>query len=260
MPKHLAPPPVAIHGVFHQPPVHKLPAGSCDCHTHVFGPMAQYPMAPDRQYTPGLAMLDDLLGLHDQLGLERVVIVNASPYGSDNRCTLDALRKLGPRGRGVAVIDAQTSDAQLQVMHDAGVRGVRINLETQGIEDPVFAASQIAWAHQRVKDMGWHLQLYTNLTVFASLERALDPVRVPVVLDHFVRATAAQGTSQPHFEHLLQRMREGRVWVKLSAPHRISRVPDSADARVLAEALIEANPDRVLWGSDWPHSGAAPGL
>ncbi len=254
-----APQAVAIHGVFHQPPTQALPEGSCDCHTHVFGPIAQYPMAPDRQYTPGLALLDDLLRMHDQLGIQRVVIVHPSPYGSDNTCTLDALRALGQRGRGVAVIDAQTSDALLQTLHDAGVRGVRINLETDGIVDPDFAARQVTWAHERVKDMGWHLQLYTNLPVFASLERALDQVSVPVVLDHFARAVAAQGIGQPHFAHLLKRVREGQTWVKLSAPHRISTMPDGPDTRVIAQALIAANPNRMLWGSDWPHPGAAPG-
>lgn len=250
---------VSIHGVSHQAPARTLPAGSCDCHTHVFGPSAQYPMAPDRQYTPGVALLEDLLRLHDHLGIQRVVIVHPSPYGSDNTCTLDALRSLGGRGRGVAVIDAHTTDAQLQNLHDAGVRGVRINLETNGIEDSAFAARQVTWAHERVKSMGWHLQLYTNLAVFASLARTLDQVSVPVVLDHFARAVAARGIDQPHFAHLLARVRDGQAWVKLSAPHRISDKPDGLEASVIAQTLIAANPDRMLWGSDWPHPGVALG-
>jgi predicted TIM-barrel fold metal-dependent hydrolase len=252
-------PSAAIHGVMHQPPRKALPAGSCDCHTHVFGPNERYPLAADRQYTPGQARLEDMLRLHDQLGIDRVVIVHPSPYGSDNSCTVDALRLLGERGRGVAVIDEKTSDAQLQTMHDAGVRGVRVNLETDGINDPVLATRQLLWAHDRVKDLGWHVQIFTNLTVFASLEPALDQLSVPVVLDHFCRAPAALGPSQPHFGSLLQRVREGRVWVKLSAPQRISNAPDCADAEVMVQALIAANPDRLLWGSDWPHPGAAPG-
>jgi len=249
----------AIHGVMHQPPHRVLPAGSCDCHTHVFGPTDRYPLATDRQYTPDQARLEDLLRLHDQLGIERVVIVHPSPYGSDNSCTVDALLALGERGRGVAVIDAMSSDKQLQAMHDAGVRGVRINLETDGIHDPALATRQLLWAHDRVKDLGWHLQIYTNLAVYASLEPALDQLSVPVVLDHFCRAEAALGPDQAHFGRLLQRVRQGQVWVKLSAPHRISSAPDCADAAVMVQALVAANPDRLLWGSDWPHPGAAPG-
>ena len=142
--------PSAIHGGLHEAPLTRLPPGSCDCHTHVFGPQDQYPLAAERQYTPGIASLESMLALHDQLGIERVVIVHPSPYASDNRCTVDAVRALGERGRGVAVIDAQTSDAELQTMHEAGVRGVRINLETDGIHDPVFASRQLLWAQERV--------------------------------------------------------------------------------------------------------------
>ena len=252
-------PPTAIHGVTHQTPQMRLPPGSCDCHTHVFGRAEHYPFATDRQYTPGVATLDDMLQLHDLLGIERVVIVQPSPYGADNRCTVDALRTLGDRGRGVAVINEQTTDAQLQAMHEAGVRGVRINLETEGIQDPEFAGRQLLWAQHRVKDMRWHLQLYTNLTVFASLDKALDRVQLPVVVDHYGRAQAALGPEQANFDALLKRVRSGQAWVKLSAPHRISSAPDCADAAALTHALIEANPDRMLWGSDWPHPGAPPG-
>jgi predicted TIM-barrel fold metal-dependent hydrolase len=156
-------------------------------------------------------------------------------------------------------MDKNTSDAQLQTMHGAGVRGVRINLETDGIHDPAFATRQLLWTHDRVKDLGWHMQIFTNLAVFASLEPVLDQLSVPVVLDHFCRAEAALGPAQAHFGRLLQRVRQGQVWVKLSAPHRISSAPDCADAAVMAQALVAANPDRILWGSDWPHTGAAPG-
>lgn len=259
MPQTHATPSTAIHGVMHQPPHSVLPAGSCDCHTHVFGPTDRYPLAADRQYTPDQARLEDMLRLHDQLGIERVVIVHPSPYGSDNSCTIDALLALGERGRGVAVIDEKTSDKQLQTMHDAGVRGVRINLETGSIHDPALATRQLLWAHDRVKDLGWHVQIYTNLAVFASIESALDQLSVPVVLDHFCRAQAALGPDQAHFGNLLQRVHQGQVWVKLSAPHRISNAPDCADAEPMVQALIAANPDRLLWGSDWPHPGASPG-
>ncbi len=249
----------AIHGIHHQPPQTQLPPGSCDCHTHVFGAQDAYPLAAERQYTPGMATLQDMLALHDQLGIERVVIVHPSPYGSDNRCTVEAVCALGDRGRGVAVIDTQTSDAGLHAMHEAGIRGVRINLETDGIHDPAYASAQLLWAQGRVKALGWHLQIYTNLAVFASLDHTLDAITVPVVLDHFCRAPAALGPQQKHFDTLLARVKSGQVWVKLSAPHRISSAPDFADAGALVQALVSANPDRLLWGSDWPHPGVPAG-
>jgi len=251
--------PIAIHGVFPQPPHTVLPAGSCDCHTHVFGPPERYPLAADRQYTPGQAQLEDMLRLHEQFGIERVVIVHPSPFGSGNSCTLDALLALGERGRGIVGIHEKTSDKELQAMHDAGVRGVRINLETDGIHDTALAKRQLLWTHERIKDLGWHVQLYTNLTVFASLANVLDQLSMPIVLDHFCRAQAALGTNQAHFDTLCQRVRQGQVWVKLSAPHRISNAIDCSDAGGLMQALIQANPDRLLWGSDWPHPGAAQG-
>jgi predicted TIM-barrel fold metal-dependent hydrolase len=250
---------ITIHGTAHDAPNFKVPARACDCHTHVFGPADRYPYAADRLYTPGEASASDLLKLHRHLGLERVVIVHPSPYGADNACTLDALRELGERSRGVAVIDEKTTDAELEDMHDAGVRGVRLNLETSGLNDPTYASKQLKWASARVAPLGWHLQLYTNLGVLASLRDAVRGLPMPLVVDHFCRVRAELGTEQPHFDVLLELIQEGKVWVKLSAPHRISSAPDCADAATIARALVAANPDHMLWGSDWPHPGARPG-
>jgi predicted TIM-barrel fold metal-dependent hydrolase len=249
-----------IHGVTHQAIAFEMPSLACDCHTHVFGPTDRFPFAPGRLYTPGAASVASLLALQQQLKLQRVVIVQPSPYGSDNACTVAALRELGNRARGVAVIDEATSDSQLQAMHAAGVRGVRLNLETGGIADPVFAENQLRWASARVAALGWHLQLYTNLALLAALQGVIRELGHPLVIDHFGGAKAALGTAQPHFDALLTLVQEGRVWVKLSAAHRISNQPDCADAAPIAQALIAANPDRMLWGSDWPHPGAKPGV
>lgn len=236
-----------------------MPAHACDCHTHVFGPNETYPFAADRVYTPGEASVEDLLSLHRHLQIERVVIVHPSPYGSDNACTLGALRALGDRARGVAVIDEAVTDSQLQTMHDAGVRGVRLNLETSGISDPAYAASQLSWTSQRVAKLGWHLQLYTHLGVIAALSDVIRTLGCPVVVDHFCGAKAALGTGQPHFDSLLELVKAGKVWVKLSAAQRISSTPDGSDVANIAQAMIAANPDRMVWGSDWPHPGARPG-
>lgn len=248
-----------ILGTTHDPVDFAMPAQACDCHTHVFGPNEKYPFSADRFYTPGEASVEDLRALHRHLQIERVVVVHPSPYAADNACTLDALRTLGDRARGVAVIDETATDAELQEMHHAGVRGLRINLETGGVSDTRYAARQLTWASERVAAMGWHLQLYTNLPVIAALRDLIRTVACPVVVDHFCRAQANLGTEQPHFETLVQLVEEGKVWVKLSAPHRISSAPDCADAGVIAQSLIAANPDRMLWGSDWPHPGAKPG-
>ncbi len=248
-----------LHCATHEPLNFTMPALACDCHTHVFGHAGQFPFAADRQYTPGDASVAELLALQKHLGLDRVVIVHPSPYGADNACTVDALRQLGNRARGVAVIDTATTDAELRDMHEAGVRGVRLNLETTGISDPRLAAEQLRWASARVAPLGWHLQMYTQLSVVVSLQAEIEALSIPLVVDHFCRASAALGVDQPGFDVLLNLVRAGKVWVKLSAPHRISNLPDCDDAKPLVQALVAANPDRMLWGSDWPHPGAKPG-
>ncbi len=249
----------ALHGMQHQGIDFEVPALACDCHTHVFGPAASYPFDGGRVYTPGDASVADLLRLQQLLHLQRVVIVQPSPYGADNRCTVDALLELGGRARGVAVIDDSTSADQLQAMHHAGVRGVRLNLETGGIHDKAYAARQLKAVAGQVAPLGWHVQLYTNLAVLAGLADVIGTLEQPVVLDHFCGAQAALGTDQPHFDVLLDLVHQGRAYVKLSAPHRISKREDCSDAAVLARALIAANPQRMLWGSDWPHPGARAG-
>lgn len=255
----MTPSPLTVLGMTHDALNFAMPALACDCHTHVFGPSAHYPLSPDRNYMPGDALVADLLALHDGLQIDRVVIVHPSPYGSDNACTLDALRALGPRGRGVAVIDADTTDAQLQAMHDVGVRGIRLNLETSGIHDPNFAAQQLRWAATRVAPLGWHLQMFTNLAVMASLRDVIAGLHTPVVFDHFCLAQAELGTAQPHLDTLLALLASGQVWLKLSAPHRVSADPDGAVMTTLARTLIRHQPERLLWGSDWPHPGGRPG-
>jgi predicted TIM-barrel fold metal-dependent hydrolase len=235
------------------------PAGACDCHVHVFGPASDYPFDPARSYTPGDAPLDALVALHRGLGIARTVIVQPSPYGADNTCLLHGLEELAGTGRGVAVIDGSTSDTQLRDMHRAGVRGVRVNLETAGQHDPDVAWRTLLHAAERVAPLGWHVQTYTNLATIAALAGALDHLPVTLVVDHFGRAQAARGVSQPGFDALLSAVAGGRVYVKLSAAYRISTAPDYMDAEPIARALIDANPDRVLWGSDWPHPGSAAG-
>lgn len=249
----------AIHGVVHAAPDFAVPAGACDCHTHVFGPAARYPFAAGRTYTPGDASIEDLLALHRRLGIERVVIVHPSPYGADNACTVDALRSIGPGARGVAVIDANVSESELDELHVAGVRGVRVNLETAGIADPAQAVASVLSTARRVAPRGWHVQAFTRPPIVAALARVIDEMPVPLVIDHFGHMRAERGPGQAGFADLMRMLESGRAYVKLSAAQRVSSQPDCADAAVLAQALISANPERVLWGSDWPHPGGRPG-
>ena len=248
-----------ILGTAHTAPGFALPPGACDCHVHVFGPPQRFPFHPGRKYTPGPASIEDLQALHRVLHIDRVVVVHPSPYGADNACTLDALVRMGPRARGVAVVDAATTDAALAAMHAAGMRGARVNLETEGARDPALARAAIREAAARCAPRGWHVQVYTHLAVIDALHDTLMALPVPLVIDHFGRPEAARGVSQAGFPALLSLVGAGRAYVKLSAPYRISALPGYADAAPIARALIAANPERMLWGSDWPHPGGQSG-
>jgi predicted TIM-barrel fold metal-dependent hydrolase/predicted NBD/HSP70 family sugar kinase len=236
-----------------------VPSGACDCHVHVFGTAAAFPFAASRGYTPPPAEADELLALQQALRLSRVVIVQPSVYASDNACTLDGMRRLGERARGVAVIDDRTTDAALDAMHRAGIRGVRVNLETAGETDPDAARRNLTAAIDRVAPRGWHVQVYTRLSVIARLSDAVAGLPAPVVFDHFGGAEAAAGVDQPGFAALLALVGAGQAYVKVSAAYRSSEnAPAYGDVAPLARALIAANPERVVWGTDWPHPHAAP--
>ncbi|HST95138.1 MAG TPA: amidohydrolase family protein [Microvirga sp.] len=246
----------SVLGVAHTRPGFDVPAGASDCHVHVFGPFDRFPLFPGRLYTPGQAALPDLLTRQRALGLDRVVVVQPSPYGADNSCMIDALRRLGPRARGVAVVEPSAPARTLSGLNEAGVRGIRINLETGGVTDPEVARSRLAEAAEQAAPLGWHIQLYADLAVIASLHDAVCDLPVPIVLDHFAKARAALGPNQPGLDSVLSLMRRGKAYVKLSAPRRISDRADCRDAGVIAQTLIRAHPAQILWGSDWPHPDA----
>lgn len=236
-----------------------LPPGACDCHTHVFE--AGHFLDPARAYTPGVMTTAGLRAYLDGRGLDRVVLVQPSTYGTDNSGMERALAELGPAcARGIAVIDGTTEDATLHRLHAAGVRGVRINLHTAGRADPGPARAMLVEAAARVAPLGWHVQIYTEMAMIAALAEDIAGLPCGVVVDHFGRAQGAGGTAQPGFVALLDLLRQGCAHVKLSAAHRLSTAPDLADMAPIARALIAANPARVVWASDFPHSGVRPGL
>ena len=239
-----------------------VPPGACDCHTHIFGDPHQFPWFAGRTYTPESASVAEMRSLHRALHMDRVVIVNPSVYGTDNSCTLEAMKQLGPRARAVAVIDDKTPDQQLDEMHRAGVRGIRLNFENFGQTNPDVARKAFQSAVARVAPRKWHIQIYTRLPVIESLHEEIMAAPVAVVFDHFGGARASLGTGQAGFGTLVDLVRSGRAFVKVSGAYRSSdKPPDYPDVAPLAKALIAANAERIVWGSDWPHptGGALPG-
>ena len=231
-----------------------VPAGACDCHTHIFGDPVRFSLAGDRVYTPEPASIAEMRALHRALRIDRVVIVQPSIYGTDNACTLDAVRQLGSRARAVAVIDDKMSAAALDAMHKAGVRGIRINLATSGQTDPAAARHRLQTAVEQLGGRPWHIQMYTTLPVIDAIRDQVAASPIPIVFDHFGGAQASPGTGQPGFNALLRLVRSGKAYVKISGAYRSSNAqPDYADVAPLAKALIDANPQRIVWGSDWPH-------
>jgi len=231
-----------------------VPSGACDCHTHIFGDPARFSFAGDRVYTPEPASIEEMRTLHAALRMDRVVIVQPSVYGTDNACTLDAVRRLGTRARAVAVIDDKISGGVLDAMHKAGVRGTRINLATSGQTDAAAARRRLQTAIEQLGGRPWHIQMYTTLPVIDGIRDQVAASPIPIVFDHFGGAQAPAGIDQPGFAALLNLVRTGKAYVKISGAYRSSNAqPDYADVAPLAKALIAANPQRILWGSDWPH-------
>lgn len=233
-------------------PAQALPAGAWDAHCHVFGPAAQFPYAADRSYTPPDAPFETLSALHDHLGFDRGVIVQASCHGSDNRAMLDAIARSEGRYRGVAIVDGSETDAQLAALDAGGVRGVRFNFVAHlgGAPDlDVFDRTL-----ERLAPLGWHVVLHLDALDILTYVDRLERIPVPFIIDHMGRVKADEGTDQSSFRALLDLMENPLAWVKVCGAERVSagRRPFE-DAIPFAERLIQAAPDRVLWGTDWPH-------
>lgn len=238
-------------------PIMQTPRNACDTHAHVFGPASRFPYAADRSYTPPDAPLEKYLAMLDTLGFTRGALVQGSAHGRDNSAMLDALERRRDRLRGVAVADADTPRAELHRWHALGVRGLRFNhffrdgqLHYRG-GVPLDAARTLALI---MRELGWHLQLWIDVKDLPDTIPILKSIGLPTVIDHMGRTDASAGTSAPGFQSLLRLLGDGGCWVKLSGAHRVSRAaPDYPDARAFHEALVAANPDQLVWGSDWPH-------
>jgi 2-pyrone-4,6-dicarboxylate lactonase len=241
-------------------PALRLPENSCDSHCHVIGPAARFPYAADRTFTPVDAPVGQLAALHRHLGLDRAVIVQSSCYGTDHSALLDALAIGSGRYRGVALIGPATSRAEIERLHTAGVCGFRLHFLPHLGAPPTLA--EIHCMVKLVADLGWHAEIHLHSADIARYDELIRSFPVPVVIDHLARLDLSQGLDSPAVSALLRLLDTGRVWVKTSGIDRVSRTgPPYADAVVLAAKLVAHAPERVLWGTDYPHPniiGAAP--
>nr|WP_241811792.1 amidohydrolase family protein [Herbaspirillum sp. C7C2] len=237
------------HSSGSEPASARLPADACDCHMHVYDP--RFPWAPGARLLHPAATVAMYRQLQQRLGTTRNVVVTPSAYGVDNRCTLDALAQLGPRARGVAVVNDQVSDDQLQALHQAGVRGLRFNLAL-GSVTTVEMMEPLA---RRVAPLGWHLQVNMPNEVLLANRAVLARLPVPLVFDHFARIPLQADATHPVFDFVTGLMREQRASVKLSGAYLYSKrgAPDYDDVAPLARTLVQLAPSQVVWGSDWPH-------
>jgi len=234
-------------------PKYRPPPGACDAHCHIFGPGDRYPYAPDRTYTPPDAPLERFKELQAILGLERAVLVNASCHGTDNTVIVDAIAQSGGRYRGVANADETFTEKDFEKLHEQGFRGVRFNFVKHlgGVPD----MNELRLVIDRIKGLGWHLDLHFDAGDLVEFAGMLERLPVPFLIDHMGRVPTKNGLDQAPFQQLLSLARSNeRCWVKISGAERISSAgPPFTDAVPFAQALIEAAPDRILWGTDWPH-------
>ncbi|MBY6200992.1 amidohydrolase family protein [Maritalea mobilis] len=234
-------------------PAYSPPAGAVDAHCHVFGPAAVFPFSPRRKYTPVDAPAETLFALRDHLGLSRNVIVQATCHGSDNAAMLDAIARSEGRARGVAVVDADISRAELNALHEGGVRGVRFNFLKRLVGDaPKDDYVRIA---EIIADLGWHTVVYFESAELLELAPFITALPGVIVIDHMGRPEVADGLEGEGFGHVLDLMEsDQRFWIKVSCPERLSVAgPPYDDVVPFARTLVERFPDRVLWGTDWPH-------
>ena len=227
----------------------KAPANACDCHMHIYD--AKYPTDPKATLKPADALVADYKLLQKRIGTSRNVVVTPSTYGTDNRVTLDAIAQIGPTARGVAVVDATVTDAELKRLNDLGIRGIRFNLVQAG----ATTAEMIEPLSRRVNDLGWHIQIHMKGEQIAGIEDLLLRVPSPIVFDHLGRLAQPNALDNPGFKTISKLIDKGRTWVKLSGAYQDTKVgpPTYSDTVAVARAYIKAAPERMVWASDWPH-------
>jgi 2-pyrone-4,6-dicarboxylate lactonase len=238
----------------------RLPPGACDTHCHIFGPQSRFPYPPEAVFRPADAPKERLFALHEMLGFTRCVIVQSGCHGFDNAVVADAISDRSGAYRGVALLPLSVSDGELEALSGQGFCGVRFNfMKHLGKGSPI---EEVIALTPRLADIGWHLQIHPDSSLLEGMIPVLKRSAVPVVIDHMARVDASLGLGQPAFRALLALLEDDRFWVKVSGSERASSIgPPYADAMPLARLLVERFPDRVLWGTDWPHpnfSGPIP--
>ena len=234
-------------------PEFKAPAGAVDAHCHVFGPADKFPYHPKRKYTPCDAPKEKLFALRDYLGFERNVIVQASCHGTDNAALVDALETAGDLARGVAVVDPAITGEELRAMGKSGVRAVRVNFVKRLVDDtPRDVFLSIA---DKIKPLGWHIVVYFEAPDLEDLVPFLSELNTTIVVDHMGRPDVTKGVDHPDFQRFINLMKNNdMIWTKVSCPERLTQTPpDYSDVVPFAKMLVETFPNRVLWGTDWPH-------
>jgi 2-pyrone-4,6-dicarboxylate lactonase len=238
-------------------PKFEFPPLACDCHAHICGPSSVYAYILQRIYSPPDALLPEYNHLLDKLGCRRAVLVQPSFYGTDNSAMLAAMKAAGAAFRGVAVIGDDTTANQLEGMHAAGIRGARLNIVDVREGKGQLPAERIARLADRIKPFGWHIEFLMHVDEFPEIDVTLGRLPVDVVFGHLGYVKTEKGITTPGFQSLLRLLRGGRAWAKLTGPYRISsQTLPHADTNVFAHALLDAAPDRIVWGTDWPHVAA----
>lgn len=235
-------------------PTLMAPRGAIDCHAHVFGPESEYPYSPARGYTPPDASLETYLGVLDVLGIERSVLTQPSVYGTDNSAMFDAMARHPGRILGVAAVNAGVTDEELENLNAKGVRGVRVNLADKG-GNPFDSMADVRRFSERLAPLGWHLELLLHVDEFPDLKDTFTNYPVDIVVGHLGYMKMPNGLDNPGFQEFLDLVRGGHCWVKLTGSYRITGAdsPPYPDVVPVAQALIAANPERIVWGTDWPH-------
>jgi predicted TIM-barrel fold metal-dependent hydrolase len=231
-----------------------VPPGACDTHAHVFGPAQKYPCQENRAYTPVDNPIGDLRAMHAALGIERLVLVQASVHGTDSRAVLDAVATDPERLRCIVAVKEDVTDRELRDMHGGGARGIRVNLVDKG-GMPYSSLDALHRIGERIAPLGWHVELLVHVEDNDELEGLVKRLKVPVSVGHVGYTKAALGQKHPGYQRFLGLLRDGYFWVKLTGQYRISAREHAPydDVVPFAQAVVEAAPERIVWGSDWPH-------
>ena len=234
-------------------PQYTPPPGACDSHCHIFGPAAKFPYAPERRYTPPDAPKEKLRALHDHLGFSRAVLVQASCHGGDNRAMLDAIAWSRGAWRGVAMVGNEVTERELDELHEGGVRGVRFNFVRRLVD--VTPRDQLERVAARVAPLGWHIVVYFEMPDLPDFEAFFTALPTTVVVDHMGTPTVKKGVADPENQRFLRMLDKHRnIWSKVTCPERMTLTgPPYDDVVPFGRTLVEYFPDRVLWGTDWPH-------